>query len=315
MENHKAMDDALSIPLWKKGEIVVGIGEALWDMLPDGKQIGGAPANFAYHISQFGIDSCVVSAVGADSHGNEIFEIFKSKGLQALLMEVPYPTGRVEIEVDAEGIPQYDIVENVAWDNIPFSSDLEQLAHHTCAVCFGSLAQRSPVTRHTISKFLEAMKPLSNKLIVCDVNLRQDFFSKEVVESSLNMCNILKINDEELPIVCSLFGIENMSATEACKELLVRFGLKLIILTCGTKGSYVYSDHQESFIATPSVTVADTVGAGDSFTAAFIASLLKGKSLREAHQTAVETSAFVCTQKGAMPKLPAHITTPSISMT
>ena len=153
-------------------DFVVGMGEALWDVLPEGKKIGGAPANFAYHVSQFGLPSCVVSAVGNDALGKEIIENFTSKGLNHLIEEVPYPTGTVQVEIDQAGIPQYEIKENVAWDNIPYTAKLEQLAKNTKAVCFGSLAQRNVVSRNTINRFLDAMPNNDDTLIVFDVNLR-----------------------------------------------------------------------------------------------------------------------------------------------
>ena len=286
---------------------VVGIGEALWDVLPDGKKIGGAPANFAYHVKQFGLQSCVVSAVGDDSLGNEIVENFTSKGLTQLIERVPYPTGTVQVEIDSAGIPQYDIKENVAWDNIPFTPKLEELARNTKAVCFGSLAQRNIVSRETINKFIDAMPSSEDTLRVFDINLRQGFFTKEILCSSMERCNILKINDEELVTVSRLFGYPGIDLQDKCWILLGTYNLKMLILTCGINGSYVFTPGSVSFLPTPKVEVADTVGAGDSFTAAFIASILKGKSVREAHALAVETSAYVCTRNGAMPTLPTAI--------
>ena len=255
-------------------DIVVGMGEALWDVLPEGKKIGGAPANFAYHVSQFGLPSCVVSAVGDDALGKELVENFTSKGLNQLIAEVPYPTGTVQVEIDQAGVPQYEIKENVAWDNIPFTSSLERLAEKTKAVCFGSLAQRNAVSRNTINRFLDAMPQTEDSLVVFDINLRQGFYDEKTLCDSMKRCNILKINDEELVAVSRMFGYPG----------------------------------NVSFQPTPEVEVADTVGAGDSFTAAFISSILKGKSVQEAHSRAVQTSAYVCTQKGAMPVLPSGLT-------
>lgn len=289
-------------------DIVVGMGEALWDVLPEGKKIGGAPANFAYHVSQFGLDSCVVSAVGDDALGNEIIENFVSKGLNHLIEKVPYPTGTVQVEIDQAGIPQYEIKENVAWDNIPYTARLEQLALRTKAVCFGSLAQRNVVSRNTINRFLDAMPENDDNLIVFDVNLRQGFYNKEILCNSMKRCNILKINDEELVTVSRMFGYPGIDLQDKCWILLGKYNLKMLILTCGINGSYVFTPGNVSFQPTPKVEVADTVGAGDSFTAAFIASILKGKPVAEAHSIAVATSAYVCTRKGAMPLLPAELT-------
>lgn len=285
-------------------EIVVGMGEALWDVLPEGKKIGGAPANFAYHVSQFGLSSCVVSAVADDALGNEIIDNFNIKGLNHLIERVPYPTGTVQVQIDQAGIPQYEIKENVAWDNIPYTARLEQLAERTKAICFGSLAQRNIVSRNTINRFLDAMPQDPDRLIVFDVNLRQGFYNKEILCNSMKRCNILKINDEELITVSRMFGYPGIDLQDKCWILLGKYNLKMLILTCGINGSYVFTPGNVSFQPTPKVEVADTVGAGDSFTAAFISGILKGKAVAEAHAAAVRTSAYVCTQKGAMPVLP-----------
>lgn len=292
-----------------KNDIVIGMGEVLWDVLPAGKKIGGAPANFAYHITQFGLPGCVVSAVGHDALGREIIDNFSAKGFGFELAEVPYPTGTVQVELDGLGIPHYDITENVAWDHIPFTDELLNLAGRTKAFCFGSLAQRSEESRTTINRFLDAMAASgSDSLVVFDVNLRQSFYSKEILHESMKRCNILKINDEELIEVSGMYGCTADTQQEQCKWLLERYDLHILILTCGINGSYVFTREGISYLPTPEVEVADTVGAGDSFTAAFIASLLKGKTVAEAHATAVQTSAFVCSCHGATPPLPADIT-------
>ena len=283
------------------------MGEALWDVLPEGKKIGGAPANFAYHVSQFGLPSCVVSAVGNDALGDEILENFTAKGLKQLIEKVPYPTGTVQVEIDQAGVPQYEIKENVAWDNIPWTPALEELAERTKAVCFGSLAQRNVVSRETINKFLDAMPDNESNLVVFDVNLRQGFYNKEILCNSMERCNILKINDEELVTVSRMFGYPGIDLQDKCWILLGKYNLKMLILTCGINGSYVFTPGNVSFLPTPKVKVADTVGAGDSFTAAFISSILKGKPVAEAHRRAVDTSAFVCTCNGAMPVLPREL--------
>ena len=288
--------------------IVVGMGEALWDVLPEGKKIGGAPANFAYHVKQFGLDSVVVSAIGDDALGAEIIDNFNTKQLTHLIETVPYPTGTVQVELDSDGVPQYEIKENVAWDNIPYTARLEELAGRTCAVCFGSLAQRNVVSRKTINRFLDAMPHNDDTLVVFDVNLRQSFYSKEVLCNSMERCNILKINDEELVTVSRMFGYPGIDLQDKCWILLGKYNLKMLILTCGINGSYVFTPGKVSFMPTPRVEVADTVGAGDSFTAAFISSILRGLPVEDAHRRAVETSAFVCTQNGAMPELPATLT-------
>ena len=284
--------------------IVVGMGEALWDMLPEGKKIGGAPANFAYHVSQFGLNSRVVSAVGEDELGAEILKNFQEKKLNCMIETVPYPTGTVQVELDSNGVPCYDIREGVAWDNIPFTSALEGLAQQTQAVCFGSLAQRSVVSRETINRFIDAMPESDTTLKIFDINLRQGFYTKDILCNSFRKCNVLKINDEELVTVSRMFGYPGIDLQDKCWILLAKYNLKMLILTCGVNGSYVFTPGNISFVETPKVEVADTVGAGDSFTAAFVASILKGKPVGEAHRLAVEVSAYVCTQNGAMPVLP-----------
>ena len=285
---------------------IVGIGEALWDMLPEGRKIGGAPANFTYHVSQFGLDAVAVSAVGDDELGAEIRHTFEEKDLQTQLATVPYPTGTVAVTLDAKGIPHYEICEGVAWDNIPFSPELEVLARNTIAVCYGTLAQRNSVSRKTIESFIAAMP--ADGIKICDINLRGTFYNKEILESSMRACDILKINDEEIDEVSRLLGAEFPTQRMAALNLMSRYEVDILILTCGTNGSYIYSmDGTESFLPTPKVKVADTVGAGDSFTGAFIAALLCGKDIKKAHALAVEVSAYVCTQNGAMPELPDEI--------
>lgn len=286
---------------------VIGMGEALWDCLPEGRKIGGAPANFAYHAAQFGLQSVAVSAVGHDALGQEILDTFSQKGLSYYLPQVSFPTGTVQVTLDEQGVPQYDICENVAWDNIPYTDELDALARQTRAVCFGSLAQRNEVSRKTIRRFLTTMPQTGDTLRVFDINLRQHFYSKDILEESFRLCNVLKINDEELVIVQRMFGYEGLHEEDTCKKLISDFGLKLLILTCGTNGSYVFDKDGVSFMPTPKVKVADTVGAGDSFTGSFVAQLLLGKTVREAHETAVRVSAFVCTQNGAMPQLPEEV--------
>ena len=284
-------------------QLVVGMGEALWDMLPEGRKLGGAPANFAYHVSQFGLDSRVVSAVGNDELGNEILANFAEKQLECQIEKVAYPTGTVLVTLDEKGVPCYEIKEGVAWDNIPYTSALENLAKQTRAVCFGSLAQRNAVSRETINRFIDEMPQDENLLKIFDINLRQHFYSKELIEASLKKSNVLKINDEELVVVGEMFGFADIDFQEKCWILLAKYNLKMLILTCGTEGSYVFTPGEVSFLETPQVQVADTVGAGDSFTGAFVAAILNGQTVKDAHRLAVDVSAFVCTQNGAMPEL------------
>ena len=234
-------------------------------------------------------------------------ETFEQNNLKYRLERVDFPTGTVQVTLDEKGIPCYEIMENVAWDNIPYSPELEEVAKKCVAVCFGSLAQRNSVSKDTINRFLDAMPATEDVLKVFDINLRQHFYCKDTIINSLNKCNILKINDEELVIVSDMFGYEKtLSQEEACRRIFNEYNIRMLILTCGTEGSYVLTADETSFQPTPKVEVADTVGAGDSFTGSFIASILKGKTIVEAHKRAVEVSAYVCTQNGAMPSMPAE---------
>ena len=286
-------------------QAIVGLGEALWDCLPEGKKLGGAPANFAYHAGQFGHDSLAVSAVGNDPLGQETLDEFDKKGVKYLMPKVDYMTGTVQVELDVDGVPTYDIKEGVAWDNIPFTPEIETVAKNCRAVCFGSLAQRSSVSRQTIQKFLEATP--KGCLKIFDINLRQNFYSKEIITNSLKHANILKINDEELVTIGRLFGYPGLDIENKCWLLLGKYNLDMLVLTCGVNGSYVFAPNLQSFRETPTVEVADTVGAGDSFTGAFASAILAGMPITEAHKLAVDVSAYVCTQNGAMPKLPKKL--------
>jgi len=295
---------------------VIGIGEALFDCLPEGRKLGGAPANFAYHVSQFGLNGCAVSAIGNDELGKEIVDTFNKVKLNHILPVVEQPTGTVKVTLDSKGVPQYDICLGVAWDNIPLTKEMLEVAHKAAAICFGSLAQRSQTSRNTIQTFLEAAP--KDALRVFDINLRQSWYTAQVIADSLNHANVLKINDEELDVVATmllgepsvaghLIAEDPEKTRRICRDLIAKYDLQMLILTCGAIGSYVFTATEESYVATPKVKVADTVGAGDSFTATFVAQILKGKSIREAHEKAVAVSAFVCTQNGAMPVIPNEL--------
>ena len=284
---------------------IVGLGEALWDVLPEGKKLGGAPANFAYHAAQFGLDTIAISALGEDKLAEETIEALNEHNLNYLMPRVPYPTGTVQVTLTGDGIPTYDIKENVAWDNIPLTDEMLEIAKNARAVCFGSLAQRNVVSRENIHKFLDATPQDCVKIF--DINLRQQFYTKEVIKESLKRCNILKINDEELVLIGRMFGYPGLDIENKCWLILGKYNLDMLVLTCGTNGSYVFTPGQMSFQETPKVEVADTVGAGDSFTGSFVGSILNGKPVPEAHKTAVHVSAFVCTQNGAMPVVPDRL--------
>lgn len=282
--------------------LVVGLGEVLWDMLPEGRKIGGAPVNFAYHAGQFGIDTMAVSAIGNDKLGEDTIAEMNGKHLNHIFPSVPYPTGSVQVKLDEKGVPAYDIKENVAWDNIPFTNEIESVARSCRAVCFGSLAQRNAVSRNTIRKFIESTP--SGCIRIFDINLRQNFYTSNVIHDSLEHCNILKINDEEIMLVSRMFNYDSSNIENVCRTIMEDFSLEMVILTCGTKGSYIFTKGGVSFMPTPKVNVADTVGAGDSFTGSFCAAILRGLPVAEAHKKAVEVSAYVCTQNGAMPEIP-----------
>ena len=285
--------------------LVIGMGEALWDVLPEGRKIGGAPANFAFHAGQAGMDARVVSAVGRDALGDETLLTLQQKGLNTdAVARVDFPTGVVQVTLSEGGIPQYDICEGVAWDNIPFTPALDELARNAQAVCWGSLAQRSEVSRNCIYRFLDAMPSEQGRLKVFDINLRQHFYSIDVIEASCQRANVLKINEEELVIVSELLRLGTPQVEQQCRLLMERFSLDMLVLTCGSNGSYIFTPVETSFRVTPLVQVADTVGAGDNFTATLVADLLKGEPVGVAHEHAVQLAAYVCTQQGAMAEWP-----------
>ena len=274
-------------------KVIVGIGEILWDMLPSGKALGGAPANFAYHAGRLGEEGWAVSAVGDDELGREIRAIVADKGLGNIIATSDKPTGTVEVQLDEKGVPSYNIKEDVAWDNIPFTAEMEALAARADAVCFGSLVQRMS-SRQTVMRFLRAMRP--DALKVFDINLRQHYYNAEVIEESLRLSDILKINDDEIGIVSKMFSLGE-DPTLACRELIARYGLDLVILTKGPDGSEVITANQVIPQGTDDVEIVDTVGAGDSFTAAFVVSYLRGDTLTQAQRLASETASYVCSRR------------------
>ncbi len=288
-------------------KIVVGMGELLFDVFPTGKKIGGAPVNFAYHVGQLGIESLAISAVGNDELGREIMDILQEKRINNIVPLVAEPTGTVQVTLDEKGVPSYEICEGVAWDNIPCNKELVEVAKSCRAFCFGSLAQRAEQSRNAINLFLDSMDSGDDALRIFDINLRQAFYSREIIEESLKKSNVLKINDDEFRTVGNMLGYDGEDFERGSRLLMERYGLKMVILTCGEIGSHIFYEGGSSFLPTPKVEIADTVGAGDSFTAAFVASLLSGKSIEESHRKAVEVSAYVCTQSGAMPIIPEEL--------
>jgi len=287
--------------------IIVGLGEILWDMLPDGKKLGGAPANFAYHAQALGAQGIAVSCIGNDELGKEIMSRLKELGLDCKYIEVDenHPTGTVTVELDEQGRPNYTIHEDVAWDYIASDSELLELAARSDAVCFGSLCQRSEVSRNTVRDFLGATKP--ECLRVFDINLRQSYFNEEIIRTMLELSNVLKLNDEELPVVADLLGLSG-SETGILSQLTDIYELRMIALTRGANGSRLYAEGEDSNHEGFPAKVADTVGAGDSFTAAMTLGLLYDKPLDWINEYSNRVASFVCSQSGATPELPNSLT-------
>ena len=282
----------------ERKKVIVGIGELLWDMLPSGKAIGGAPANFAYHAGRLGEEGWVVSAVGDDALGHEILDVLDEKRLHSLVAMSEKPTGTVQVSLDAAGVPTYTIVEDVAWDLIPFTPKMQDLASRADAVCFGSLVQRNG-SRASVLKFLEAVP--ASALKVFDINLRQHFYTPEILQKSLEIADVLKINDEEIVTLSEMFGLGS-DPREACRKLIGQYSLRFVLLTKGARGSEVISPDEVIPQGVGKVDVVDTVGAGDAFTAAFTVAYLRGDSLADAQKLAGEVTAYVCSHKGAMPE-------------
>lgn len=273
---------------------IIGIGELVWDMLPGGKQLGGAPVNFAYWCSKSGAEGYPISAIGNDELGEEAIKQLQKSGLNLdYIQKNELPTSRVLVSLNEHGIPSYEIVENVAWDAIIADPKSIELVSKADAICWGSLAQRSPQSSNAINTLIDAAP--QNCLKVFDINIRQTWYTKSIIENSLDKANILKLNEDELPLVLKLLDIKDI------QELIKKYNLSYLIFTSGADHSEIHdSTGLLSNIPTPKVKVADTVGAGDSFTASFITSLLAGESIETSHINAVETAAMVCTINGAM---------------
>lgn len=278
---------------------VVGIGELLWDVLPDGKELGGAPANFAYHANFFGANATIISALGNDENGKEIRSLLKERNLKYVANTVNYPTGSVSVKLN-NGIPNYLIHENVAWDFMVLNEEAISALKKADAICFGTLSQRSKVSFETIQEALKLVPETALK--VFDVNLRQSYYAEKMIKTSLKFANVVKLNEEELVVLSEMFHLSNIE-DEACKQLLNQFDLKLLALTKGSEGSVLYTQNEISIFPTPKVKVIDTIGAGDSFTAALVVGFLSGKPLKQIHKEAAEHAAKVCAAKGATPKI------------
>ena len=270
---------------------VIAVGEIVWDMLPAGKQLGGAPLNFAFFSKELGAEAYAVSAIGNDVLGDETLAVASATGVNLdYLQRNNLPTSRVLISLDNEGVPQYEIVENVAWDALECPQMILDLVKDASVMCWGSLAQRSVTSRQSVLAMLSAAPKECVK--VFDINIRQHYYSREVIETSLGYADILKLNEDELPLVASILGLSGPEH-DIVSQLIEKYALKYLVYTHGADFSEVFSATGEySHVPTPKVKVVDTVGAGDSFTAVFVTSILQGLSMAESHARAVEVSVF-----------------------
>lgn len=282
---------------------VVGIGELLWDVLPAGRRMGGAPVNFAFYAKEGGADAHVISAVGEDESGTQLFDSISRLGIDtSAVQRNSHPTSTVDVTLDAAGVPTYCIHEGVAWDYLAQTPATDAAVADAAMICWGSLAQRNAVSRTNIGKIIAAAPKECLRLF--DINLRLNYYDETVIRQSLEAADILKLNEDELPVVARYFSLAAEPET-ALRQLLDRFALRHVIFTEGSRGSRIMAaDGETSYMKTPRVEVADTVGAGDAFTATFAVALLKGLPLTECHRRAVDVAAFVCTQHGAITPLP-----------
>jgi len=283
---------------------IVGLGELLWDLFPSGRQLGGAPANFAYISNLLGDVGIVASRIGADELGNDVRESLASFGLTDDYLQVDddHATGTVKVKLDSRGQPDFQITYPAAWDFLRWNDSLHRLAKSADAVCFGSLAQRSPESRQTIRSFMQSLRPETAK--VFDVNLRQSFYSAEVLADSISRATILKLNHDEVPKVAALLKLPDINAHTFCEAVLQRFKVPLICVTRGEQGSLLVD--QDGFHEHPGyrVTVRDAVGAGDAFSAGLVHKILHGASLEDANDFANRMGAWVASCSGAMPAAP-----------
>jgi fructokinase len=280
---------------------IVGLGELLWDVFPKGKELGGAPANFAYMTSLLGDHGIVASRVGSDALGRTAGRRLERLGLRSkhLQIDAQHPTGTVKVDVDPAGQPTFQIAEGVAWDFFEWTAEWQKLASTTDAVCFGTLAQRSPQSRATIRSFLQEVGRGTTRIF--DVNLRQQFYSAEILAESFKLADIVKLNSEELPIAVKSLGSTFSDEERAARWLRDTYGLRLVCITRGAKGSLLVSSTETSQHPGVRVVVADTVGSGDAFTAALVYHYLRHGSLATMNEAANRMGAWVASQTGATP--------------
>ena len=279
---------------------VVAIGELLWDVFPLGKRLGGAPSNFIYHCSKAGSKAFLLSAVGKDKLGNDAISEIKEKNIDSNYIQInDKRTSTVDIKISDLGDPNYDILDNVAWDYIRIDKENKILINKADIVYFGTLAQRNSFSKRTITKLLGGLK--NKKLVVYDLNLRKNYYSKKIILDSIHNSNILKLNLEELKILTNLKISVKETKEKQLEYLLKKFDLRLIALTMGEKGSILVTKSEQSFLPAINVKIIDTVGAGDAFTASAIVSFAKGINLNQIHHKAAEIASFVCSKNGAMP--------------
>lgn len=285
---------------------IVGIGEVLWDLLPTGPQLGGAPANFVYHAAALGARASLVSRVGSDDLGTTILERFAQAGISPNTIQIDDAarTGTVGVVLSGDGVPAYVIHEDVAWDRLEVTAQALTAVRRADAVCFGSLAQRSPVSRRSIQTLIGASAP--GALRVFDVNLRQQYFSRDVVEPSLRLANVMKLNEDELPVLAGMFGLTG-STRDQIESLAGRFDLVLVALTRGAAGSLLFRAGEWSDRPAVSTPVVDTIGAGDAFAAALVWGMLSKMPLASINALADEVARYVCSCAGATPQLPAGL--------
>lgn len=285
---------------------VVGIGEVLWDLLPAGAQLGGAPANFAYHAHALGATASLVTRVGNDDLGKTIVERFEQIEIADDTIQVDdvAPTGTVTVALSRDGIPRYLIHENVAWDHLAVTTPALTAVRAADAVCFGSLAQRGDISRDAIQRLVAAAS--ATALRVLDINVRQNYFSRDVIERSLRLANVLKLNDDELPILAQLFGLTG-SIRHQIETLTQAFSLQLVALTRGPAGSLLFQAGEWSDCPSVPTIVVDTIGAGDAFTAALVLGRLCHMPLDVINTLANEVARHVCSCAGATPRLPQHL--------